>query len=159
MAYRIALSPPLANLHNVFHVSQLRRYILDPSHVIQVDEVKVKDNLTTEASPIWIKDREVKKLRCKEIALVNIVWEGPAGGSLTWEREEQMRESYPTLFFSGNFRGQKLYNWGRVVTPRFFLVDVLIFYLLNMPFMMFSIVACWWVMCFKLGVKRNIREE
>lgn len=39
VAYQIALPPPLAKLHNVFHVSQLRRYILDLSHVVQVDDV------------------------------------------------------------------------------------------------------------------------
>lgn len=34
MSYRIALPPPIVNLHDMFHVSQLRRYISDPSHVI-----------------------------------------------------------------------------------------------------------------------------
>src|SRR3954469_24579627 len=44
VAYRVALPPMLANLHDVFHVSQLRKYVADPSHVIQVDDVQVKDN-------------------------------------------------------------------------------------------------------------------
>ena len=34
MAYRLALPPDLENIHNVFHVSMLRRYISDPSHVV-----------------------------------------------------------------------------------------------------------------------------
>ncbi|XP_058755660.1 uncharacterized protein LOC131628871 [Vicia villosa] len=68
--YRIALPPALANLHNVFHVSQLRKYIADPSHVIQVDNVKVRDNLTVEALPMTIEDRKLKQLRGKEIALM-----------------------------------------------------------------------------------------
>ena len=38
VAYRVALPPSLANLHDVFHVSQLRRYIHDPSHVVQLDD-------------------------------------------------------------------------------------------------------------------------
>ncbi|KAE9588651.1 putative nucleotidyltransferase, Ribonuclease H [Lupinus albus] len=37
VAYQIALPPLLSNLHNVFHVSQLRKYIGDPSHVIEPD--------------------------------------------------------------------------------------------------------------------------
>ncbi|MCI46489.1 hypothetical protein A2U01_0067729, partial [Trifolium medium] len=45
VAYRIALPssfpPSLANLHDVFHVSQLRRYVSDPSHVIESDDVQV----------------------------------------------------------------------------------------------------------------------
>ncbi|XP_050876342.1 uncharacterized protein LOC127080053 [Lathyrus oleraceus] len=98
VAYRIMLPPSLANLHDVFHMSQLRRYIMDPSHVVQLDDVKVRDNLTVETLPMRIEDREVKQLRSKEIALVKVVWGGPIGGNVTWELESQMRDSYPELF-------------------------------------------------------------
>ena len=62
VAYRITLAPSLANLHDVFHVSLLRRYIPDPSHVIQMDDVQVRDNLTVEALPLRIEGHEVKQL-------------------------------------------------------------------------------------------------
>ena len=114
VAYRIALPPSLSNLHDVFHVSQLRKYIADPSHVVQIDDVQVRDNLTVEVLPIRVEDREVKTLRGIEIALVKVVWGGPAGESLTWEREDQMKESYPTLFSSGNFRGRKFLSGGEL---------------------------------------------
>ena len=45
VAYRIALPPSLSNLHDVFHVSQLRKYVYDVSHVIQVDDLEVMVNL------------------------------------------------------------------------------------------------------------------
>jgi len=45
VAYQIALPPSLSNLHDVFHVSQLRKHVYDESHVIQVDELEVRDNL------------------------------------------------------------------------------------------------------------------
>ena len=95
VAYRMALPPNLSNLHDVFHVSQLRKYIADPSHVIQPDDVEVRDNLTVETMPVRIEDREVKTLRGKEINLVKVVWFGATGESLTWELEDKMRESYP----------------------------------------------------------------
>ncbi|XP_050908809.1 uncharacterized protein LOC127122533 [Lathyrus oleraceus] len=98
VTYRITLSLSLANLHDVFHVSQLRRLIVDQSHVVQLDDVEVRDNLTVETLPMRIEDREVKQLRGKEIALVKVVWGGPAGGNATWELESQMRDSYPELF-------------------------------------------------------------
>lgn len=60
MSYRIALSLPLSNLHDMFHVSLLRRYISDPYHVIQVDDVRVGDNLTVDESSVRIEDQEVK---------------------------------------------------------------------------------------------------
>ena len=47
-AYIVALPPNLSKLYDVFHVSQLRKYISDPSHVIHMDDVQVRDNLTVE---------------------------------------------------------------------------------------------------------------
>ena len=57
ISYQITLPLSLANLHDVFHVSQLRKYIPDPSHVIQMDGVQVRDNLTVEASPVRIEGK------------------------------------------------------------------------------------------------------
>lgn len=76
---------------------------MDPSYMIQVEDIEVRENLTIEASPIQIKDREVKQFHGKEIALVKLVWGGPASGRITWELKSQMRESYMSLFPSGNF--------------------------------------------------------
>ncbi|XP_050876462.1 uncharacterized protein LOC127080172 [Lathyrus oleraceus] len=107
VAYRVALPPYLLTLHDVFHLYQLRKYIPDPSHLIQLDYVQVRENLIVETLVLRIKDHEVKSLQGKEIALVKVVWEGPVGGSVTWELESRMREFYLELFSSGNFRGQK----------------------------------------------------
>lgn len=82
----------------MFHVSQLRSYILNSSHVIQVDDVQVRDILNVEASPIQIEDREAKQLCGKEIILVRVASAGPVGGNVTWGLERHMRESYPNLF-------------------------------------------------------------
>src|ERR1051325_10690837 len=98
VAYEISLPLSLENLHDVFHVSQLRKYIVDPSHEIQVDDIQVRDNLTVEALLARIEDWKVKQSWGKEIALVKVVWGGPAGGNVTWELESQMKDSYPKLF-------------------------------------------------------------
>ena len=66
MVYRIALPSSLSNLHNVFHVSQLMKYVYDQSHVISVDVLEVRDNLIVETWPVRIEDRKVKCLRGKE---------------------------------------------------------------------------------------------
>ncbi|XP_068483188.1 uncharacterized protein [Phaseolus vulgaris] len=97
VAYEIALPPQLANLHNVFHVSQLRKYIPDPSHVLEVDNVQIKDNLSFEAKPVRIEDHQSKQLRGKTISMVKVVWDDKSGDS-TWELEETIRETYPYLF-------------------------------------------------------------
>ncbi|XP_058764468.1 uncharacterized protein LOC131637920 [Vicia villosa] len=93
VAYQISMLSSLAYLHNLFLVSHLRRYIVDPSHVVQVDDVQVRDNLTVEPLPIRIEDRELKQLHGKEIALVKVAWRGPAGGNMTWELESNMKGS------------------------------------------------------------------
>ena len=56
-----------------------------------------------------IEDREVKRLRGKEIVLVKVIWFGPTGESVTWEPESRMKASYPELFPLGNFRGRKFF--------------------------------------------------
>jgi len=108
VAYRVGLPPHLSNLHDVFYVSQLRKYVLDPSHVIPKDDVQVRDNLTVETLPVRIEGREVKTLRGKEIPLVKVVWEGATGESLTWELGSKMLESYPELFARGTFSRTKI---------------------------------------------------
>lgn len=65
VAYKVVLPPSILNFHIVFHVSQLWKYVLDPSHVIQMDDVQVRDNWTMKASPLQIDGGEVKHLRGK----------------------------------------------------------------------------------------------
>jgi len=77
--------------------------------VIQVDELEVRDNLTVKTWPVRIEDREMKRLRGKEIVLVKVMWVRPTGESATWESESRMKVSYPELFPSSNFRWRKFF--------------------------------------------------
>ena len=70
MAYKLALPPSLSAVHPVFHVSMLRKYIPDESHVLSLDSVQLGLDLTFEEEPIAILDRQIRKLRTKEIASV-----------------------------------------------------------------------------------------
>ena len=58
VAYELALLPTLAGVHNVFHVSMLMKYILDPSHVLNYEPLKIEDNMTYEEVPIQILDHK-----------------------------------------------------------------------------------------------------
>ena len=64
-AYRLALPPELENIHNVFHVSMLRRYRSDPSHVVFLEIIELRLGLTYEDEPVKILAQEVKELRNK----------------------------------------------------------------------------------------------
>ena len=109
VAYQVALPPSLSNLHSVFHVSQLRKYVHDLSNVIELDDVQVRENLTYETLPVRIEDHRIKQLRGKEIPLVKVIWRGVSGEDATWELENQMRVDYPTLFDDGKFRGRNFF--------------------------------------------------
>ncbi|WVZ26804.1 hypothetical protein V8G54_000096 (mitochondrion) [Vigna mungo] len=97
VAYEIALPPQLANLHNVFHVSQLRKYIPDPTHVLEVDDIQVREDLTIEAGPVRVLEAQTKNLRGKEIRTVKVLWNEKTR-EMTWELEEIMKNEYPHLF-------------------------------------------------------------
>ncbi|GKV43664.1 hypothetical protein SLEP1_g50928 [Rubroshorea leprosula] len=74
VAYRIALPPELSNVHNVFHVSVLRKYESDPSHVINFEPLELKEDLSYTEQPIQILDRKEKVLRNKTVSLVKVLW-------------------------------------------------------------------------------------
>jgi len=115
-AYEIALPPHLANLHNVFHVSQLRKYIADSSHVLEFDDIKIREDLTVNIGPMRILDSQVKKLRGKEIRTVKVLWD-KATQEMTWEMEDRTRQSYPHLFPGKSyFRGRKSLKVGECKT-------------------------------------------
>jgi len=103
VAYRLALPPELDKIHNVFHMSMLRRYCSDPSHVISREEIEIQPDLTYEEEPIRILAREVKELRNKQIPLVKVLWRHHNTEEATWESEETMRQQFPQLFASGKF--------------------------------------------------------
>ena len=48
VAYRLDLPEELARVHNVFHISMLRKYISDPSHVLEAPEIELRDDLSYE---------------------------------------------------------------------------------------------------------------
>ena len=98
VAYEIALPPQLANLHPVFHVSQLRKYVFDSSHVLEAEDVQVREDLRVVVQPVAIEDHQVKERKGRATRLVKVIWDRRTGDS-TWELEEKMRSSYPHLFW------------------------------------------------------------
>ena len=73
MAYRLALPPKLAKLHDVFHVFMLRKYRSDGSHILPVQEVQVQANFSYDEESKAILAREVKKLLNKQVQLVKVL--------------------------------------------------------------------------------------
>ncbi|XP_073025168.1 uncharacterized protein [Primulina eburnea] len=98
LAYRLALPPSLSGIHDVFHVSMLRKYEPDPSHVLDISEVQLDPDVSYVERPVCILDRSERKLRSKLIPMVKVQWEHRGVEEATWETERHMRELYPYLF-------------------------------------------------------------
>ncbi|CAN6711623.1 unnamed protein product [Malus baccata var. baccata] len=99
VAYKLELPPELSKMHNVFHVSMLRHYILDSSHVIPLQPLEINSDLTYDEEPVTILDWKDKKLRNKTVHLVKVLWRNHSVEEATWETEDRMREMYPRLFY------------------------------------------------------------
>ena len=82
----------------MFHVSMLRKYIADPSHILKEQPIQLKENLTYEEHPVEILDRRDQVLRNKLIPLVKVLWQNHGAKEATWEPEAQMRAQYPQMF-------------------------------------------------------------
>ncbi|KAL4339218.1 hypothetical protein GQ457_08G027450 [Hibiscus cannabinus] len=98
VAYRLTHPPEFDKIHNVFHVSMLKKYRSDPSHVLEPEEVELNPDLSYEEEPVMIPDSEVKRLRNKNVSLIKVLWRNHNVEEATWEPEEIMKEQYPYLF-------------------------------------------------------------
>ena len=75
ITYRLALPPSMSGVHEVFHVSMLRRYTLDPAHVVDWGEIEVDTDGTFEEGPVCIMDSQYQVLRRKIVRLVRVLWQ------------------------------------------------------------------------------------
>jgi hypothetical protein len=98
VAYRLDLPPELDGVHNVFHVSNLRKCLVNEAHHVPMDEIQVDEKLNFVEKPVEILDREVRKLKRSEFTIVKVRWNSKRGPEYTWEREDQMKMKYPHLF-------------------------------------------------------------
>ncbi|XP_071921800.1 uncharacterized protein [Coffea arabica] len=98
VAYRLELPASLSRIHDVFHVSLLKKYHPDPTHILPSEDIELDESLTYEERPIRILDKKVKDLRNKQIPLVKVLWKHHEVEEATWELEKDMREKYPDLF-------------------------------------------------------------
>ena len=108
VAYRLALPPSMSGVHEVFHVSMLRRYTLDPAHVVDWGKIEVDTDGTFEEGPVPIMDSGDQVLRRKTVRLVQVLWQHRGVEEATCEREDTMWATYPFLFRDGGMQCSSL---------------------------------------------------
>ncbi|XP_059310106.1 uncharacterized protein LOC132061279 [Lycium ferocissimum] len=105
VAYELKLPFEMAMVHPVFHISMLRLYKPDPSHVLTHEEIEINEGLSYEEEPVQILDRPVRRLRTKDVASVEFLWRNHNTEETTWKAEEDMKKRYPHFFPIPGFSG------------------------------------------------------
>ncbi|KAK8931451.1 hypothetical protein KSP39_PZI016502 [Platanthera zijinensis] len=103
VAYRLALPEEMSGVHDVFHVSYLRRAVRDSSQIISTEEAPIETDLSIGVRPVKIVDSRIQKLRNREIRMVKVLWMNCGRPEYTWEREDELKSNadYSFLFDSG----------------------------------------------------------
>ncbi|GKC71765.1 putative reverse transcriptase domain-containing protein, partial [Tanacetum coccineum] len=103
VAYRLKLPQELSYVHDMFHVSNLKKCLAESNVQVPLEEIEIDENMRFVKEPIEIVERDVKKLKRRRIPLVKVRWNkvrwnSRQGAEYTWEREDQFRKKYPHLF-------------------------------------------------------------
>ncbi|GKA48929.1 putative reverse transcriptase domain-containing protein [Tanacetum coccineum] len=98
VAYRLRLPEELSSVHDTFHVSDMKKYLVDANLHVPLDEIKINKTLRFVEEPVVIMDCEVRSLKHSKISLVKVRWNSKRGPEFTWERKDHMKSKYPQLF-------------------------------------------------------------
>ncbi|XP_021859664.1 uncharacterized protein [Spinacia oleracea] len=98
IAYKLALPMEFEKMHGVFHISQIKRYIPDERHVLELEKIQIDSSLTYEERPVKILDKKVCSTRNKDVNIVKVCWSNHESEEATWKAEAEMKKKYPELF-------------------------------------------------------------
>ena len=98
VAYQLELPESLSGVHDVFHVSQLKKCLRVLEEQITLEELIVKEDLTYEEFPVMILETTERVTRSRVIKMCKVQWNRYTEDEATWEREEDLRKTYPQLF-------------------------------------------------------------
>ncbi|GKF09510.1 putative reverse transcriptase domain-containing protein, partial [Tanacetum coccineum] len=95
MAYKLKLPEELSNLHNTFHIFNLKKCLSNESLIIPMKELQLNDKLNFLEEPVEIMDREIEQLKQSHIPIVKVRWNSKRGPKFTWECEDEIHAKYP----------------------------------------------------------------
>ncbi|KAI3827689.1 hypothetical protein L1987_01772 [Smallanthus sonchifolius] len=88
VAYQLDLPEGLSSVHDVYHVSDLKKCLADETLAVPLEELHIDEQLRFIEKPVEIMDREVKMLKRSKIPIVRVRWNSKRGPEFTWERED-----------------------------------------------------------------------
>jgi hypothetical protein len=109
----------MSDIHNVFHVSQLKKCLRVPEEQIASDTIDLQDDLRYQEVPIKILDTVTKQTRTTTVRIYRVQWSTHTEAEATWEREDALRKEFPHLFRNHpNLKDEIPFKWGRFVTSQ-----------------------------------------
>jgi hypothetical protein len=94
----LELSPQLSDVHDVFHVSQLKKYLCVPEEQIPMEDLDAKEDLSYQEYPIKILETSETVMRNKGIKMCKVQWSHHTEQEANWEREEELKAEFPCFF-------------------------------------------------------------
>ncbi|XP_076889930.1 uncharacterized protein LOC143540845 [Bidens hawaiensis] len=98
VAYRLELPEEMQGIHEVFHVSNLRKCLANETLAMPLKDVQVNEKLKFVEELIRIEDSQTKFLKRKRLKLIKVKWNSRRGPEFTWDLESEMKRKYPHLF-------------------------------------------------------------
>jgi hypothetical protein len=99
VAYQLELLPQLSDMHDVFHVSQLKKCLCVPEEQLPMEELEAKENLSYQEYPVKILETSERVTQNKKIKMCKVQWSHHTKEEATWEREEKWKVKFPSFFF------------------------------------------------------------
>jgi hypothetical protein len=100
VAYRLLLPETLSTVHNVFHVSQLKKCLRVPDRTIEVTDVALELDLTYSEHPIRVLDQKDRVTRRRTLKFYKIQWDQHTEDEATWETQDFLEKSFPCFLAS-----------------------------------------------------------
>jgi hypothetical protein len=99
VAYQLDLPQSLSTVHNVFHISQLKKCLRVLTEVVDLETLDLQVGLTYEEHPIAILDYDERKVKRSMVKFVKVQWSNHSEDEATWEREDRFHQDCPDFFF------------------------------------------------------------
>jgi hypothetical protein len=101
VAYQLKLPPHMSAVHNVFHVSQLRKCVRLPTEVLPEPDLEIEPDLSYQEYPVKVLDQKERSTRARLVRMYKVQWSHHQAEEATWETEDFLRSRFPDFLPKG----------------------------------------------------------
>jgi hypothetical protein len=98
VANQLELPSQLSDVHDVFHVSQLKKCLLVLEEQLHMEDLDAKEDLSYQDYPVKIFETSERVTRNKKIKMCKVQWSHHTEEEATWEREEELKTEFSSFF-------------------------------------------------------------